>query len=75
MLLVLTRNTIELIILFGNVIYRWLDALANCISWNTYFFVFNAYFQVNLSERESERENRGVANVPITGWKTLYCVS
>ena len=75
MLLVVTRNTIELIILFGNVIYRWLDAFANCISWNTYFFVFNAYFQVNLSESESERENRGVANVPITGWKTLYCVS
>lgn len=31
------------------------------------FFVLNAYFQVNLSESESERENRGVANAPITG--------
>lgn len=50
-----------------------LDTFASCISWGT--FVFNTYFQVNLNESESERENRGVANASVTGWKTLYCVS
>lgn len=32
-----------------------------------HFFIFNTYFQVNLNESESERENRGVANSSATG--------